>query len=460
MPPESVFRPSHPIHGADTLALGFGTTVTMWAIGYICRFPSLNAPSWLLLFLLLVSLFGGGLLAGSRTDRGVRGGMAVGLLAGILNLLVLGSLLASARPNHLVPSALWWLPGNLLASSLLGAAGALMGKRLRRPRALQETAREDRPPPEWTTAFAAVAAAATFLLLVAGGIVTSHEAGLAVVDWPNSYGYNMFLYPLARMTGGIYYEHAHRLLGSLVGLTTLVLVVHLLRTDPRPWLKRTAGAALVLVVVQGILGGLRVTGRFTLSTSPAETEPSLLLAVVHGVTGQVFFALMTVLAVFTTRRWRQSGEPAIAPAAGLERILARLLAGSLLVQLVLGAILRHEASGLLVHVTMAVVVVALAVSLGVLVIHLHGTLAPLPRYGRLLLVLGGLQVGLGLGALAAVGAVRTGGAPRPADLILTTAHQATGALLLGCAVSLLAWLQRLTAAGPQVATRPITLAGE
>jgi cytochrome c oxidase assembly protein subunit 15 len=439
MPPESVFRPSHPIHGADTLALGFGTTVTMWAIGYICRFPSLNAPSWLLLFLLLVSLFGGGLLAGSRTDRGVRGGMAVGLLAGILNLLVLGS---------------------LLASSLLGAAGALMGKRLRRPRALQETAREDRPPPEWTTAFAAVAAAATFLLLVAGGIVTSHEAGLAVVDWPNSYGYNMFLYPLARMTGGIYYEHAHRLLGSLVGLTTLVLVVHLLRTDPRPWLKRTAGAALVLVVVQGILGGLRVTGRFTLSTSPAETEPSLLLAVVHGVTGQVFFALMTVLAVFTTRRWRQSGEPAIAPAAGLERILARLLAGSLLVQLVLGAILRHEASGLLVHVTMAVVVVALAVSLGVLVIHLHGTLAPLPRYGRLLLVLGGLQVGLGLGALAAVGAVRTGGAPRPADLILTTAHQATGALLLGCAVSLLAWLQRLTAAGPQVATRPITLAGE
>ena len=75
----------------------------------------------------------------------------------------------------------------------------------------------------FTAVHANVTVAATFLLVVAGGLVTSNEAGLAVVDWPNSFGYNMFLYPLAKMTGGIYYEHAHRLYGSLVGLTTIVL---------------------------------------------------------------------------------------------------------------------------------------------------------------------------------------------------------------------------------------------
>jgi len=458
MPPESVSPQSPRVHGADILALGFGTTVTMWAIGYVCRYPGLNAPAWSVLVLLLASLFGGGLLAGSWTTRGIRGGMAVGLLAGLVNLLVLGSLLSGDRPNHLVPSTLLWLPGALLASTLLGAAGALVGKTLRRGRAPEGVLGRDDSPPDWTAAFAGVAAAATFLLLVAGGIVTSHEAGLAVVDWPNSYGYNMFLYPLARMTGGIYYEHAHRLLGSLVGLTTLALVIHLLRTDPRRWLKRTAVAALVLVVLQGILGGLRVTGRFTMSASPAETAPNLLLAVIHGITGQVFFAVMTLLAVFASRRWRLTAEPLVATSAGLERSLARLLAAGLLVQLVLGAVLRHESSGLLVHVTMAAVVVALAISLGVLVVLLHRELAPLPGFGRLLLVLTGVQVGLGLGAMVAVGAERAGEAPLVAELILTTAHQATGALLLASAVSLLAWLHHLTVTVPQATTRPVSLA--
>jgi cytochrome c oxidase assembly protein subunit 15 len=458
MPEEPVLRQSRPAGGADILALGFGATLAMWTIGYVSRYPELNAPAWLVLVLLLASLFGGGLLAGWRTDRGIRGGMAVGFMAGLVNLLVLGSLLSSDRPNQLVPSALLWLPGALLASTLLGAAGALVGKTLRRGQAPMDMPGKDGSPPNWTAAFAGVAAAATFLLLVAGGIVTSHEAGLAVADWPNSYGYNMFLYPLARMTGGIYYEHAHRLLGSLVGLTTLVLVIHLLRTDPRRWLKRTAVAALVLVVLQGILGGLRVTGRFTMSASPADTAPNLVLAVLHGITGQIFFAVMTLLAVFTSRRWRLTAGPLPASSAGLERSLARLLAAGLLVQLALGAVLRHESSGLLVHVTMAAVVVALATSLGVLVMLLHRDLAPLPGLGRLLLVLTGVQVGLGLGAMVAVGAERPGMAPLPADLILTTAHQATGALLLACAVSLTAWLHHVTVTVPEAASRSVGLA--
>ena len=88
----------------------------------------------------------------------------------------------------------------------------------------------------------------------------STGTGLAVVDWPNSFGYNMFLYPFSRMTGGIYYEHAHRLFGALVGLTTVVLAAMLQVRDARPWVRRLGWATVALVGIQGLLGGLRVTG--------------------------------------------------------------------------------------------------------------------------------------------------------------------------------------------------------
>jgi len=132
----------------------------------------------------------------------------------------------------------------------------------------------------------AVPTVAALLLLTAGGLVTSKEAGLAVVDWPNSFGYNMFFYPLSRMTGGIFYEHAHRLLGTLVGLSVIVLTVQLWRADDRTWVKWLSVCLLVMIVCQGILGGLRVTGHFTLSTSREAVAPSITLAVIHGVLGQ------------------------------------------------------------------------------------------------------------------------------------------------------------------------------
>ena len=69
----------------------------------------------------------------------------------------------------------------------------------------------------WTASRAAVhwwavlTAMLTFVLLCSGGLVTSHGAGMAVPDWPNSFGYNMFLFPVSRWVGGIFYEHTHRL---------------------------------------------------------------------------------------------------------------------------------------------------------------------------------------------------------------------------------------------------------
>lgn len=444
-------RLSHPNEQSGRgaiLALGFGTTVAMWMVAYICRFPSVMAPGWLLVLLLLFCLFGGGQVAGTRTPRGWRAGLETGVLASLLNLLILGSLLTGPDPNRVAPSALLWIPGSIVAGALLGTMGALIGS-INRP--------GDLVPANWTGVFAAVAAAATLLLLIVGGIVTGQQAGLAVVDWPNSFGYNMFLYPLARMSGDIFYEHAHRLFGSLVGLTTLVLTVHLKRRDGREWVSRFAFLALLLVIVQGLLGGLRVTGRFTLSATPAGTTPNILLAITHGVVGQIFFGMMVALAVFTSSLWRSAGVPPSRPSVSTDRGLNSLLIVLLIVQILLGAVQRHIAGGLYIHIVLAVVVVAVGIAAGARAWGIYEEVRPLKRTGLSLLVLTGLQIFLGFAALIAVGGFSPDpGPPSAMDVTLTTIHQAVGALLLAHAVALLIWFHRLVVptAPPPTGDRP------
>lgn len=421
-----------PNKGSDMLALGFGTTVAMWAVAYLCRLPAVVAPSPLLMCLLLACLVGGGFVAGRHTERGVRGGLFAGLLAGLLNLLVLGSLLSGERPNQLVPSALWWIPGSIAVAAGLGALGAALGRHVSRP---------SPPIVDWTAIFVRVAGVATLLLLVVGGLVTSSDSGLAVVDWPNSFGYSMFLYPLSRMTGGVYYEHAHRLFGSLVGLTTLVLALHLRRVEERRWVCRLAVVALAMVIVQGILGGLRVTGRFTLSSSGDAVLPNIHLAVIHAVLGQVFFATLTALAAFTSSTWKSAKVPVVRPSASVDRALGVVLMGALVVQLVLGAFQRHLASGLLIHVTLAVLVSVLAIACGVRAWGLNRGEPILRRTGVALMLVTQCQLLFGVGALIAT----SGGGvlSRAAEVMVTTTHQATGAILLAVAVLLASWNHRL-----------------
>jgi cytochrome c oxidase assembly protein subunit 15 len=335
---------------------------------------------------MLLLLAAGGFVAGRATGSWRTGALA-GLLTMSLNMLILGSLLTSTEaPNQFRPGAAIWLPGALLAGAAIGGLTALAGARSGRAGAL---------PPDWTGVFAGVAAVATLGLVTIGGLVTSNDAGLAVVDWPNSFGYNMFLYPLARMTGGVYYEHAHRLFGSLVGLTTLVLAIVLWRTEDRAWVKRLALLAFALVVAQGILGGLRVTGAFTLSTSPTAMTPSITLAIVHGVLGPTFFALMVAIAVFVSRTWTEAGEPLASRHAHADQILGVLLVAVVLVQLGLGAIQRHLSRGLLVHITFAAVVLALALVLGARLWGRFPRQVLLQRLGQALMIGGGVQVVLG-----------------------------------------------------------------
>lgn len=187
----------------------------------------------------------------------------------------------------------------------------------------------------WLHRFAVLTAIATFLLLGAGGLVTSHEAGMSVPDWPNSYGYNMFLFPPSKWIGGIFYEHTHRLWATVVGLMTTVLAVWLWLGDSRRWLKWLGFAAFLGVVAQGVLGGLRVT----LSMDS--------LGIFHGIIAQSFFALICVIALLSSRFWHAltAQMPPVLVPRGLRRhvLYVTIL---IFIQLALGATMRHQHAGL------------------------------------------------------------------------------------------------------------------
>ena len=147
---------------------------------------------------------------------------------------------------------------------------------------------------------AVVTAAATFVLILFGGLVTSTGAGLTVPDWPSTFGQNMFLFPWARMVGGVLFEHSHRLLGALVGLLTLGLGATLMLDRRAGWPRALGAAAGILVCAQGLLGGLRVVLR-------DDT-----LAIVHGCAAQAFFALLVALTVVTSPGWTAAVPPLVA----------------------------------------------------------------------------------------------------------------------------------------------------
>ena len=190
----------------------------------------------------------------------------------------------------------------------------------------------------WLHRVAVLTAGATFLLIVIGGVVTSTESGLAVPDWPTTFGYNMFLYPLSEMVGGILYEHSHRLMGSIVGLLTITLLVMLLAIDTRKWLKWLGLVALIAVIIQGVLGGLRVT------------ELSITLAILHACLAQAFFALLCGISWFTSRKWftntmQAEGVDNSQNTKRLQR-LSLLTTCLIYIQLIFGALLRHIGSKL------------------------------------------------------------------------------------------------------------------
>lgn len=187
----------------------------------------------------------------------------------------------------------------------------------------------------WLHLFAVLTAVITFFLLGLGGLVTSHEAGMSVPDWPTSYGYNMFALPIKFWHGGAFFEHTHRLLASAAGLLTTILAVWLWLKEPRKWMKWLGVIAFLLVVAQGVLGGLRVTLKMND------------LGIVHGVVGQSFFILLCAIALFTSRFWAGWSGNVKLPRV-TRNLLMLVLATTILIfcQLILGAMMRGQHAGL------------------------------------------------------------------------------------------------------------------
>jgi heme a synthase len=300
----------------------------------------------------------------------------------------------------------------------------------------------------WPHRLAVITACATFPLLFIGGLVTSKGAGLAVPDWPTTFGYNMFLYPWSKMVGNIFYEHSHRLVASAVGFLTIALALSLWLQEPRKWLRWLGVAALALVVVQGVLGGLRVT----------LLEHSL--AIVHASLAQAFFALTISLALFTSKEWREKiAEVPLADYGRLRR-LAAVTTGLIYLQVMFGAVLRHTGLRLDAHLLFAALITLHVVLLTVRIFKDHSDHRRLARPALFLSAM--LLLQLFLGTVSYLGKFTTIlRMPIDATVFLTTTHLAVGALMLVTSLVLTLRSYRYptvsTAAGQEVFTEQYSL---
>lgn len=294
----------------------------------------------------------------------------------------------------------------------------------------------------WLHRFASFVAASTLLLVAAGGLVTSTGSGLAVPDWPNTYGYFMFTFPLSKMVGGIFYEHGHRLIASSVGFFTIILAAWIWKADPRRWVRRIGVIALGAVVLQGTLGGITV-----LYFLPAP------VSIGHAGLAQLFFCLTVCLALSTSPGWL-AGYPTspngATPADDLTlRRIAAATVAIIYLQILVGATMRHSGAGLAIpdfplafgrvlpptwswpiavhfahRVGAVIATLAILATTGHVLFH-HRARRELTRPSLLLIVLVIAQ--FTLGALTVLTEKQVG---------INTAHVAAGALVLATTVVL------------------------
>jgi cytochrome c oxidase assembly protein subunit 15 len=183
----------------------------------------------------------------------------------------------------------------------------------------------------WLNRFVWLLCVATLFLICSGGMVTSKGVGLAVPDWPTTFGYNMFLFPVSKWIGGIFFEHTHRLIASIVGFMTIILAVWMWLAEDRRWVRNLGYLALFLVVLQGVLGGLRVT--------MLRDE----IGIFHACLAQAFLGLLVVIALVTTKFWQSLSDVDV----DLEKFrgiksLALFATVAIYLQLALGATMRHQ----------------------------------------------------------------------------------------------------------------------
>jgi heme a synthase len=315
----------------------------------------------------------------------------------------------------------------------------------------------------WPHRLAVALALVTFPLIWVGGLVTTYDAGMAVPDWPGTYGYNLFAYPWTTWVAGpwdLFIEHGHRLLGATAGLIAIALAVVTWGAERRRWVCLAAIGALALVIFQGLLGGARVL------------FDERLVALVHGCVGPLFFAYLAAFIVATSRWWH-SARAMFGASGRLVRTtwLTALLAFG---QLVLGALIRHvplDASAQVFRVALIfhlIVAAALVVQMMLVAVQAYragtkhsGLRAPAIALPLLLLV----QIGLGVATYVAkyswpawLGDYQFAAAfivqeRSLGQALVTTAHVANGSLILFVSVVLAIRATRVCGVGRTVRPR-------
>ncbi len=458
--PPPIVQPSDTLSTLNrVLPLGLGVAIALWTLWFCLNLPALDFPHQYASPILLAAWLFIATIAARKTKPGLKVATLAGLTTALISLLALGTTLTS-QPDPanyaggqvpLKPHAVLILLGFLITGTAIGALSACLARTTKPVHTSNTTA---------VSRMALVVALAYVPLILIGSLVTSTESGMAVPGWPDTYGSNMFLYPLSLMSQPrIFFEHTHRLFGSMAGLATLLLLALIILNKPTrkfvPWVT----LLLIAVIIQGVLGGQRVV-----LNNPY-------LGALHGTLGQIVIAYAATLALWMSPTY-QAFTTTTLPISRKTRVVTTAALHITLVQLLIGSTYRHlrhagieQASHVIwLHIAFAIVVVLFVIIAGSAIIRLgkhHASELPSGVPIRLR-VLGiamhaavGFQFALGWGAFLAVMAskarpgVPTAEAlstapPVPrAEAALTTIHQANGALLLTLTMLAWAWAMQL-----------------
>lgn len=427
--------------GAATVA-GFSSAVFLWVTWFVTHLPWLGmdqgAAAGVILGVWVIS-FGltmrGSGLGDSLPDWLITGAVG-GLLSSVLGLLILGSKLkpqvasGGAAAGTIHPNAIFMALGFLALGVVVGLLASVLAFPFRCRCELQ---------PNQMGRFAWVTVLAAAPLMFIGGLVTSTGSGMAVPDWPTTFGSNMFLYPLGpRVPQDIYLEHSHRLFGTLVGCATLVLGLWTALSPLRGTLKVWCGGVFALVCVQGLLGAFRVI------------QNERIAALVHGALAQVIFAGLAAGAVYLSAAHQAARLEEPLARARRARILATSAMHGLILQLLLGAVYRHlrHVHVLYTHIAVAVLVTGAAAVAGMVALAVANA-HPDRRWSKLLRISAGssiacvgLQFVLGWAAFG-IGTQQQATASTVLEALVRTSHQANGALLLALTTCVFLLTRRL-----------------